>query len=59
MTMTIPSRFELAQLVIETLEAQKKYFKTRSKEDLIASKQLESKLRLIARGIIEEEMFHG
>lgn len=37
---TIP----LARLVLRTLQAQQRYFRSRSKEDLIASKRLEMEL---------------
>lgn len=53
------SRLELAKLVIEVLEAQRKYFKSRSRDDLIASKQLEAKIRLMARAILEEETLNA
>lgn len=46
---------ELAALAIEVLDAQKKYFRTRQKDDLFASKVLESKLKLAALSIIEEQ----
>lgn len=36
---------ELAELVIQVLDAQKKYFRTRKREDMIASMELEKKLR--------------
>lgn len=39
---------QLAALVIEVLDAQKRYFATRDKADLIASKQLETRLRKVA-----------
>lgn len=39
------TREELAVEVLATLAAQKKYFKSRSQEDLIASKKLESTLK--------------
>ncbi len=48
------SGFGLAELVIEVLDAQKKYFKTRDRDDLIASKQLETKLRREALDILGE-----
>jgi hypothetical protein len=44
---------ELCELVLQVLDAQKKYFKSRDREDLIASKQLEAKLRNVAVGILE------
>lgn len=44
---------DLAKLVIEVLDAQKRYFKTRKQEDLIASKQLEKELRDKANRILE------
>ena len=42
----------LAELAIEVLDAQQRYFKSRDRADLIASKQLESRLRKEARGIL-------
>ena len=45
----------LSRLVIEVLDAQKKYFKTREKDDLIASKQLEKRLRDKAASYLEVE----
>jgi len=42
----------LAALAIEVLDAQQKYFKSRDRADLIASKQLESRLRKEARSIL-------
>jgi len=42
----------LAGLVIEVLDAQQRYFKSRDRADLIASKQLESRLRKEARAIL-------
>lgn len=39
------TREELAVEVLAMFAAQKKYFKSRSQEDLIASKQLESALK--------------
>ncbi len=44
---------DLAKLVIEVLDAQKRYFKSRSQVDLIASKQLESELRKKANAALE------
>ena len=44
---------DLAKLVIEVLDAQKRYFKTRKQEDLIASKQLEKELRDKSNAILE------
>jgi hypothetical protein len=43
---------ELATLALATLDAQQKYFKTRSRDDLIASKQLEKELRQAAEGAL-------
>lgn len=45
----------LSTLVIQVLDAQKKYFKTREKDDLIASKQLEKRLRDRAASYLEVE----
>lgn len=42
-----------ARSVIEVLDAQKKYFKTRAKEDLIESKRLETRLRELAKSYLE------
>lgn len=44
---------QLAALVIEVLDAQKQYFKTRDRIDLIKSKELEKKLRIGARYILD------
>lgn len=44
----------LAELVIEVLNAQKQYFKSRAQPDLIASKQLEARLRKEATAILED-----
>ena len=43
----------LARLVIAVLDAQKKYFKGRNKQDLIASKELEKQLRERATAMLE------
>jgi hypothetical protein len=43
----------LARMVIETLEAQQRYFRSRSREDLIASKQLEVKLLRTCEAVID------
>ncbi len=48
-----PTLEDLAKLVIEVLDAQKKYFKTRGKDDLIASERLESELRTKANQALE------
>lgn len=48
-----PTPADLAKLVIEVLDAQKRYFKSRAQEDLIASKQLEKELRDKANAILE------
>lgn len=45
---------QLAKLVILVLNAQRKYFETRDRADLIASKALESKLRTAANTIIND-----
>lgn len=45
---------QLAKLCIQVLNAQKKYFETRDRADLIASKALESKLRTAANSIIDD-----
>ena len=50
---------ELAQLVIDTLEAQKRYFRTRSQVDLISSKQIEARLRKSAEEVINPTLFWG
>ena len=44
---------DLAKLVIEVLDAQKRYFKSRTKDDLIASKVLEGELRRKANAVLE------
>ncbi len=43
----------LAQLVVETLAAQRLYFKTRTNETLVASKQLEQRLGVRATEILK------
>lgn len=45
----------LARLALRVLDAQKQYFKTRAKDDLIASKQLEKELRQLAQQILEAD----
>jgi hypothetical protein len=47
---------ELAALVLQVLEAQKKYFKSRDQADLIASKQMESRLKKAAQQIMEAQL---
>lgn len=44
----------LAQLVVETLGAQRLYFKTRNNETLVAAKQLEKRLADRATEILKE-----
>ncbi len=43
----------LAQLVVETLGAQRLYFKTRSNEALVAAKQLEKRLGDLATQVLK------
>lgn len=43
----------LAQLVVETLAAQRLYFQTRSNDALVASKQLENRLADLATQILK------
>jgi len=50
------TREDLAKLVIEVLDQQARYFKSRSHDDLIASKMLESELRKKANEILEEPL---
>ena len=50
--MTLP---ELATLALAVLDAQQKYFKSRSRDDLIASKQLENELLNVSRRILREQ----
>ena len=45
--------YELSELAIEVLDAQKKYFKSRATEDLLASKQSEVMLRELATEVQE------
>lgn len=45
---------ELAKLVVEMLDAQQKYFKSRTTEDLRASKYVEAKLRSAADRIVAD-----
>lgn len=44
---------KLSRLVIEVLDQQKKYFKTRLREDLIQSKKMEADLRAKAKSYLE------
>ncbi len=44
---------QLATLVLQVLDAQKQYFKTRDRADLIASKQLEAQLRKQAEYLVQ------
>lgn len=48
------TRFDLALLALQVLDAQRRYFKSRSRDDLIASKQLEAELRRQAEAVLEE-----
>jgi hypothetical protein len=43
----------LAKLAIRTLDAQQRYFKTRSKDELIHSKELERQLRARAGALLD------
>ena len=43
----------LSQLILDTLNAQKKYFKTRITDDLIARKKIEKELRDKADSYLE------
>ncbi len=45
---------DLAKLAIEVLDAQQRYFKDRTRDNLIASKQLESELRKRANAALEQ-----
>ena len=45
---------DLARLVIKTLDAQQRYFTTRDRDDLIASKALERILRVTAEREIKK-----
>jgi hypothetical protein len=45
---------ELAALVIEVMDAQQKYFKSRQRDDLIACKVLEKELMERAREVIKQ-----
>lgn len=45
----------LARMVILMLDQQQKYFKTRAKEDLVLSKQLEQQLRQLAELVLLED----
>ena len=56
MSTQISELHSLSQLVLEVLDAQKKYFKTRDKDDLIASKQLEKRLRDKASSYLPENV---
>jgi hypothetical protein len=47
------TREELAKLVIETLDGQKRFFKTRADGDLVKSKDNEKRLRHEAERILE------
>ncbi len=52
---TLPTREKLAQAVIGMLDAQQQYFKSRSREDLIASKKIEEGIRKMCMAIISED----
>jgi hypothetical protein len=45
---------ELARLALETLDAQRRYFRDRRPADLEASKALEKKLRRAAEGALDD-----
>ena len=47
---------EFAELVVSTLNAQGRYFKTRKQEDLVAARRLEAQLRGEAEVIIAQGM---
>ena len=42
-----------SEKIIAMLDQQQRYFKTKSKDDLIKSKKLESEVRMIARAYLE------
>jgi hypothetical protein len=44
---------DLSRLVLVVLAAQKMYFRTRSQDDLIKSKQLEKQLKAMAESYLE------
>lgn len=44
---------QLAQLAIQVLDAQQTYFRTRTKDDLVASKRLEGKLRTACEFVLQ------
>lgn len=48
------TREALAALALRTLDAQRKYFNTRSREKLIAARQLEAELRHACNAIANE-----
>lgn len=45
---------ELAQLALETLRAQRTYFRNRRSEDLVHSKVLEKKLCKLAQAVLDD-----
>lgn len=49
------SAVALARMVIEVLQAHQRYFKSRNREDLIASKQLEVNLLKIRNAVIDAD----
>jgi len=54
------TREALAELALRTLDAQRHYFSTRNREDLIVCKQLEAQLRhacIQIRDSKQQEMF--
>ena len=48
------SLVDLAIAVIDMLDGQKRYFRSRSQADLIASKQAEAKLRKVCQEILQQ-----
>jgi hypothetical protein len=47
----------LARLVLETLAAQQRYFKDRTRENVMASKQLEVRLLREAEKVLNGDLF--
>ena len=48
MTSEMRALHDFSRLVLTVLSAQKQYFRTRSQDDLIKSKQLEKQLKVMA-----------
>lgn len=53
MTTEMRGLHDLSRLALAVLAAQKTYFRTRSQDDLIKSKQLEKQLKAMAESYLE------